>query len=213
MADYTLHRTGGLHCRKRNQKNKTKNPRKNQALTSKAKSKSLTLTLLNGSKPKKQKPSLDTIGQFPQTNGVNNRDQGALFEAMFKKRAQINGMFAEKNNLAARRLPGGRILVLKSDLDYKLINQAGRVGFFDCKSFIGNKFTYSQLDPDQLKKSETYNYYNVPSGFVVWFRLTNEIVYFNAFKITQRGQGASFTALDGITLGSIENFDLKPLLK
>lgn len=143
---------------------------------------------------------------------MNNRDQGLLFESMFKDRAQINGMLAEKNHLTARYLPGGRVKVVKSELDYRLINQSGRIGYFDCKSFIGDSFTYSQIDPDQLDRALKYEYWNIPSGFIVWLRSINKVVWFKGTVIQRKGARASFGPEDGVLLGTIENFDLKRLL-
>lgn len=144
---------------------------------------------------------------------MSNQRLGKEFEEVFKKRAQSNGFLAEKNNLTARYLPNGRVKVLKSDLDYRLTSQNGRIGYFDCKSFIGDSFIYSDIDPDQLKRAINYEYWKVPSGFIIWFRKVNRISWFSGHLIMRKGPRTSFKPEDGILLGSLESFDLKPLLK
>lgn len=132
---------------------------------------------------------------------------------MFKKRAQSAGLLAEKNHLTARYTYNGRITVTKSNLDYTLINQDGKIGYFDCKSFLSDHFTYSALEPHQIDLSIKYERWCVPSGFVVWFRQVNKIVWFKGLDIQRKGPGSRFTTQDGILLGSIEMFDLNKLLK
>lgn len=132
---------------------------------------------------------------------------------MFKKRSQSAGLLAIKNDLSARYTFNGRIKVVKSNLDYTLINQEGKVGYFDCKSFLSDYFTYSTIDPHQIDLSIKYERWRVPSGFIVWFRQTNKIVWFKGLDIQRKGPGSRFTAQDGILLGSIEMFDLNILLK
>jgi len=143
---------------------------------------------------------------------TQNKENGSLFESMFKARAQINGMLCEKNHLTARYLPGGRVKVVKSELDYRVVTQDGKVGYFDCKTLSGHSFTYSMIDEAQLERSVTHNYWRVPSGFIVWFRSSNQIVFYKGADIKLKGAGCSFEATDGRLLGRIENFDLKLIM-
>ena len=212
MAKHTTQSDGAIPCRRRKQKNSSKK-KVSLKVNSKPKSQSSTQISSNTSSLKKQSLNLDIKSQLPQTQYMSSWEIGKQFEEEFKTRAKLNGLYAEKCELNARRLPGGGVKVLKSELDYKLINQAGRVGYFDCKSYAGDSFVFSQLDPNQLERADRYNYWNVPSGFVVWFRQINRIVYFSGFVVTRKGAGSSFSEEDGISLGSIENFDLKPLLR
>lgn len=141
-----------------------------------------------------------------------NREQGNVFEKVFEIQARLSGLFYEKNNLTARFIPGRRPLIIKSELDYKLVNRLGCVGFFDCKSYADDHFDYSVIDPDQLKKSVHYNEWSVPSGFVVCLRSINFVVFYSGITIQTRGPRTRFRASDGLILGSFEKFDLKPLL-
>lgn len=142
----------------------------------------------------------------------DNRDSGSAFEDLFFKQAQRNGLLVIKNHYTAKFTYKGRLQIVKGELDFKMISQQGDVGYFDCKSYDGEYFTYSQIDEDQLKRAITYNNWAVPSGFVVWFRKVNLIVFFSGHVIARKGARERFDMEDGLVLGRWDNFNLRPLL-
>lgn len=125
----------------------------------------------------------------------------------------MNGLFPLQNYLTARYIFKNNYKVVKSNLDMTLISTEGQVGFFDCKSFEAEFFTYSDLNPDQVKRAVLYNNWKVPSGFVILFRPINRISFFTGQQIVQAGPGSRFLPLDGLELGRLESFDLRPLFK
>lgn len=143
---------------------------------------------------------------------TQNKLQGDAFEEVFELQARLSGLYFEKNNLTARFIPGRRPIIIKSELDYKLINQLGCVGYFDCKSYANSFFDYSALNEKQVERAVHYNDWRVPSGFVVWFRSINIVVFFSGHAIMARGPRSRFVPAHGLTLGPFEKFDLKPLL-
>ncbi len=142
----------------------------------------------------------------------DGRLDGKFFEECFERFARYCGLFPKKTELSARRIANGRVITLKSDLDYRLANRQGRVGYFDCKNFKGARFEFSDIDEDQLDRAVELNEWNVPAGFVVWFRGVNRISFFSGLRIRSGGHRTSFGPADGLPLGSLETFDLKPLL-
>lgn len=140
---------------------------------------------------------------------AQNQQEGKVFETLFQKQGQRLGLLVLKNPLAARFVWSGRTQLVKSQLDFTVIDQTGRTGFFDTKSYVGDKFTFSQLDPKQIDQTILYSEYQVPSGFVVWFRAPNRVVYFKGSLIKSRGPKSSFECIQGIQLGRIESFDLR----
>lgn len=134
--------------------------------------------------------------------------EGKIFEELFKKQAQRSGLFAKKNHLTALYCGKGHTKIVKSELDFTLINQAGRVAYVDCKSFGSDYFTFSEINPDQIKRSYVYNEWNVPSGFVVWLRECNRVIYLTGQDIQRSGPGSRFEADSGILLGRYERFEL-----
>ncbi len=125
----------------------------------------------------------------------------------------MNGLFPIQNYLTARYIFKNNYKVVKSNLDMTLISPEGEVGFFDCKSFESEFFTFSDLNPDQVKRAVLYNNWNVPSGFVVFFRPINRIAYFTGLQISEAGPGSRFVPLSGLELGRLESFDLRALFK
>lgn len=141
-----------------------------------------------------------------------NRVEGNIFEDLFKGQAQRDGLLVLKNWYSCRFIGRGKVLVIKGQLDFTLSNQEGKVGFFDCKSYANDYFVYSDLDEDQVKRSILYNDYNIPSGFIVWFRPTKNVYFFSGRMIALGGPRNRFTPDQGRLLGRFENFDLKGLL-
>lgn len=143
----------------------------------------------------------------------DNAQNGKLFEERFLKQARLNGLLARKNPVSAKFNWNGRLQLVKGHhLDYTISNQKGKVGFFDCKSYGRNYFDFSAIDEDQLTLSAMWNDWKVPSGFVIWFRPADAIYFFKGTAIVSRGPGSRFLPSEGRYLGSISNFDLKPLL-
>lgn len=140
------------------------------------------------------------------------RIEGNQFQNIFERMAKLNGLYAERNHLTAKFTYSGRTRVMKSELDYKLINREGRLGFFDCKSFEGSQFNYSMIEEHQVRRAAFYNQWRIPSGFVVWFRTPNRVVFYSGMQIFLKGAGNSFTPDEGTQLGQYHNFDIKKLL-
>lgn len=143
---------------------------------------------------------------------LTNREQGKIFEELFLKQAQRLGITCLRNYQTCRFLFKGRVQVIPGQLDFTLITQDGKVGFFDCKTFDSNHFTFSQLTEHQVIRSVLYNDNQVPSGFVVWFRPINSIVYFTGLTIAFKGSGSRFNSSDGIYLGRFEQFNLNIIM-
>ena len=141
-----------------------------------------------------------------------NKTIGKQWEEIFIKQAQSNGLLVLRNYLTCRFLYKGRVQVVKGELDFKLINRDGRVGFFDAKSFAGDSFVYSNLEENQINRAALYNEFLVPAGFVVFFRKLNRIVYYSGSIIARKGARSNFQASEGISLGTYVKFDLKRLL-
>jgi len=142
-----------------------------------------------------------------------NQQQGKIFETLFFKQAQRLGITVIKNHQACRVIFKGRVQLIKGELDFKLITQNGRVGYFDCKTYSENYFTYSEIDKDQLERSILYNELNAPSGFVVWFRPENKILFYSGKSIQKLGPRSRFDSSNGILLGRFEQFNLNMIIK
>lgn len=147
-----------------------------------------------------------------------NREYGKLFESVFERMARYSGLLPLKNPLAARFIGKDRLKLIKTDLDFRLITRQGRTGFFDCKTFIKPYFDYSRIDSSQLERAILYNFWMVPSGFVVWFRTINDIRFYSGAMLDAIGPGNRIKPEMGVPLGKLETLQLgrlfsEPLLE
>ena len=107
----------------------------------------------------------------------------------------------------------GRPKLIKGNLDFILATPRGAVGFFDTKSFVGEKFRYSVIDEHQLELAQEFEIAGIKSGFIIYFRDLNNVRYFKASKIIKHGPGSSIPAVAGKDLGDIMYFDLKKVFR
>lgn len=143
------------------------------------------------------------------------REEGKFFEDLFMIQARRVGLLAQKNEQACRVTGSGkftRVKLLKGELDFKLVARGGPVGFFDCKSYGNAHFIYSDLDPDQLDRAILYNNWEIPGGFVVFFRPLKTVSFFSGHVIARKGARNRFEPEDGVILGPWDNFDLRKAL-
>ncbi len=143
-------------------------------------------------------------------SGPQNKRTGSSFEDVFFRQAQLQGFLILQNHQEARFTYNGRLQPIKGELDFKMIKN-GVTGFFDCKSFASDKFSFSAIEEHQAERSKLYNEWNVPSGFIVYFRQSNAVCFFSGTVINKKGPGSSFSQSDGLLLGSIFEFRLDGL--
>lgn len=143
---------------------------------------------------------------------ADNHDAGTQFENLFKKQAQMQGFYVEKNYLSCKLTPFGPKLVKKEEfceLDWKLVLiREGMTGFFETKSLDKDFFIFSEFSEFQIKRAAFLNEINVPSGFVVYFRPLNDVYFFTGEQIVRKGGGNRFRADEGIRLGDWTDFAL-----
>lgn len=144
-----------------------------------------------------------------QLKGCTPKQRGDLFEQAIVVQARAQGIWAKHQGMSARKIGFNKIVPVKSDLDFKLITRSGRVAFIDAKTFEESYFTYSELNPDQVKKAVEYNEWAIPSGFVVWLRKNNEVFYYPGNLVDQLGKGTRFSSINGVHLGYFEDFKIR----
>lgn len=141
---------------------------------------------------------------------IKGKIKGEEFEKILEKMAQLSGLFVKRNKLTAFYTSGG-VQLIKSELDFTVITEHGRVAFIDAKSFQGDRFSYSALNPHQIQRALNYNRLNVPSGFACWLRGTGQIVFLSGLVVQNKGHGTSFSIEDGLPLGPLMRFDLRKI--
>lgn len=138
-----------------------------------------------------------------------NRNNGAGWEDIFSIQAQNQGFFVRKVGLSARFIGAKKVIATRSFLDFQVARPTdGRVAFIDTKTFAGDRFTYSDIDPEQLRKAIGYNAFKIPAGFLCLFRKTGDVGFFSGIRIAEIGPGNGFDISAGIHLGDIWKFDV-----
>lgn len=142
-----------------------------------------------------------------------NKAEGAFFERILEHMAATQGVLAQKQPLAFRYLRGGKVLPIRTELDFSLINRQGRIAFVDTKLFAGDYFTFSQLDPTQLRRATRYNEWGIPSGFVVRHAGSNEVAYYSGEVVASHGPRTRFAPAMGVRLGTLLHFAVAPIFE
>lgn len=99
----------------------------------------------------------------------------------------------------------------KSPFDF-IIAKNGKVVFFDAKSLDATTFTRSACKPHQIESLAGFEMSGLTSGFIVWLRQSNEVVFFKASQLKGLPPRGSLKVSDGILLGSVETLTLEGLL-
>ena len=147
------------------------------------------------------------------STGRLNQQLGKGFESIFETMARYSGFLPIRTGHSCRIIGKGRLKLIRGQLDFQLITQDGRVGFYDTKTFKKPFFTYSEICPHQLERSLLYCERKVPSGFVVWFTKSDVVSFFSGNFIFHEGPGRRFLPVEGVALGKIGSLNLKPLFQ
>ncbi|RYF52455.1 MAG: hypothetical protein EOO38_00150 [Cytophagaceae bacterium] len=143
----------------------------------------------------------------PGRRVLQNKHVGAHFEKLLVHRAQLCGLLILRNELSFRYQGGGKMLPIRTDLDFRICNKRGQTAFCDAKSFDQDYFTFSQITEHQLRRARIYEAYNVPAGFVVWFKPSQQVLFYAGNVLHQMGPRSRFTSAHGVSLGHALNFD------
>ena len=135
------------------------------------------------------------------------RDAGNSFEDFFTKRCTVDKIRAVRIPNAGRKIKtrtGFKVKLAKSPFDF-LITHEGRSACVDTKTTMGKTFAHSMVVTHQLKWLQ-FTGPSIPSGYVIWFREPNQVVFFDHLILGNLKKGQSLKPADGVLLGPIENF-------
>lgn len=141
--------------------------------------------------------------------GNRTRVIGLEFENIILKQARMQGLYVRKEPIAARRFGLKSLYQIKSDYDFKLIlPPLGICVFLDAKSTEDTKFVYSKLVPHQVGALLEIQRAGCLSGYLIWFRTINRVIFFDAEKLDKLQPRESLLPENGTDLGSFENMHL-----
>lgn len=143
---------------------------------------------------------------------ARNSRAGADWENLFYKESLRQGFLARKVPPSCKILWNGGLELVDCELDFQIIHRTqGVTAFVDTKSFHNHAFTYSMLGKSQIELATVYNECNVQAGFCVYFSSENVVSFFTGKQISQKGPRSSFGAEEGIYLGKIFDFSIRPI--
>lgn len=147
---------------------------------------------------------------MPSSNGPNNRIQGVQFEKILEKHCNQQGVLFIKLPIGAKPIGRGRWIRQTSPFDYVLLHEGSAV-FLDCKSLDSKTISYSTLTEHQITSLSAIREHGSLSGYMVWFRPINQVVFFEVKTLLGLKPRQSLSPQDGIYLGRFENIALGTL--
>ena len=137
--------------------------------------------------------------------GLKKKVSGDQFEAQIGFMASRQGLKCKKIPEGCKRLPGGRIIPIKSPFDFILQSET-MTFFIDAKSTINDRFNYSQIDQSQVFSLEYLKNNHSLCGYIINL---NETVYFFSVDVLKSCKpGTSLSREDGTYLGTKTSFNL-----
>jgi hypothetical protein len=141
------------------------------------------------------------------------RNEGAGFENIFEMRARQDGILPVKHKLQAKwKTRNGKDWDLapeKSFVDFSLFFE-GKAAVVDVKSIDDDRFPMSLITRHQLDTLSLCGE-QVPSGYVVCFRETFQVVFFPWYVLIKCRPDSSLSAKDGVILGGLNNFSVRAI--
>jgi len=109
-------------------------------------------------------------------------------------------------------IPGIGFRKPKSKFDRIFVAPGGKSIFCDAKTTGERSFSCQKINLDQLKALMDVGR-NAPAGYLVWFRVGDEVIWFNWQLLYQAlvGPVRSLKREQGVHLGSIQVFRFQPI--
>lgn len=140
---------------------------------------------------------------------LSNSKIGNVFEQYLTRQARYYYIKLTKIPNGVKYV-GKRLIHVRTEFDFIMAYQ-GCVILFDAKTTESSSFTYSKITAHQLKALSEYETHGIPTGYLIWFRGTDQVSFVKSSILRQVRRGSSIKPEDGILLGSIKNFDLRTL--
>lgn len=140
---------------------------------------------------------------------LSNAKIGNVFEEYLVRQANYYSIKLTKIPTGVRYV-GKHIVHVQTEFDYVMAYQGSAV-FFDAKTAAGSSFPFSKITPHQIQGLSGYEIHGFLSGYLIWFREVDTVSFVKSSILRQVRRGCSIKPEDGLTLGSIKNFDLRTL--
>ena len=135
---------------------------------------------------------------------MSNYTIGSEFEKIFKKLAQMYG-------ICVINIPQNQYMRhTKAPFDY-ILAFMGKNVFVDTKSHQGHALNYSKITTHQKESLLSLERHGCRSGYVVWYRDINKVVFYTAGQLNKVCGNESLSPEQGYDLGTMETMNLRKL--
>lgn len=114
--------------------------------------------------------------------GIQSKRSGDSFEKLFVHACQIYDFAITRIPDGCRQLSNKRLIRIKSPWDF-VISYQGHTALIDTKTVQGDTFPYSSITPHQVKALCDHANHGAMTGYVVWLRKTDRVIFIPAFTL------------------------------
>lgn len=141
--------------------------------------------------------------------GKKAKRVGSFFEGSFQRQCFSQGITCIKIPDGCKTFGLGKLVRVKTPFDF-FIGFGEKTVFLDTKTFNKLSISFSDLTEHQIMNLKIMRKHAL-SGYLVWFRENNALVFFDIVELCELKSGKSLKYSEGVYLGTIEKFDLKIL--
>lgn len=141
--------------------------------------------------------------------GKTAKSAGVTFEIMFERECAKNQVICVRmpDGCRVRTGPQGRPVLTRVQTPFDFFfTKNGKSSCIDCKSKESGNFAYSDLTMHQVMSLQKISK-SINSGYVVFFRDKDKVVFFSAEKLNLLKRRESLSADDGLLLGDSDDFN------
>jgi penicillin-binding protein-related factor A (putative recombinase) len=157
--------------------------------------------------------------QFRSSKNINRGLKAKEIGDLFEKILMASCL---QHRISCVRIPNGTRLfktksgvvlpkLTKSPFDF-IVAKRGLSACIDTKTIDSGNFSYSMIKLHQVISLINLHDELIPSGYLVWFRDIDQMVFFDAKKLYHLKRRESLKPEDGLMLGTKGNFSVEPIL-
>jgi len=134
--------------------------------------------------------------------GKRAKSHGDEFEAIVKSAGALDGFHVIRMPDGCKVIGPNKLMRVRTPFDFIFVKSRKETFFADTKTTEGKSFSHSQITPHQLDELLKIELNGGIAGYIVYFRETNEIVWFSSSKLNSISRGESLKPEEGVLLGS-----------
>lgn len=142
--------------------------------------------------------------------GAKSNSWGKSFEQIFLKMARMQGVAVTRIPDGCRQLGNNRLIRVRSPFDW-IVSYQNKTALLDTKTVDRDVFYGSECTEHQLSELSQHERLGAITGYVIWLRKVNSVVFAPTHLLNQAFQEGSKLTRDNpylVYLGTI-NFDVR----